>query len=289
MAKFNYSRLGCECLAAGLGGAIADGLFNPLAVLQVRAQLQPTVPLKKIARDSIALNGILRGLWMPGLPIVCAKALTFSGFRVGCYPLVRNSLPGNGIHTKLCAGCITGGIAAGLFAPLELVRIRMVSANPYPNTCRAFLAIACEEGVSSMWRGSPTFVSRAAIYSGGQLATYEAAKRNLLEKQVFAKEGSATHITASFISGLCGAFLSHPVGTLNAVIMDARCYENVLEIRRECSGSYWEVFSQLFLDGGIFRLYKGLLPSLVRSSTMVIVFMPIVEQLRHRLFGLDFI
>lgn len=279
MAEGSLDRLACECLAAGLGGAIADGMFNPLAVLQVRAQLQPAVPLVDIARDAVAQGGFLRGLWRPGLAAVCLRALTYSGFRVGCYPVVRKNLPGDGFCTKLCAGCMTGGIGAGLFAPFELVRVRMISAKPYSSTLKAFLGIGCDEGVFSLWRGAHTFLVSRAVYSATQLATYETAKQFLLRKQVFKEEGVATHFAASFMSGLCGAFVCHPIDTVKTVYMDTR----------QSSRSVLVTFSELVANGGISRLYKGLLPSLAMRGPMIVVFMPLVEQLRYHVFGLEFI
>ena len=94
----------------------------------MRSQLSPGTRLDVLAREAVERGGggILSGLWLPGLPASCLRALTYSGFRVGCYPAVRDRLPGDGFATRVLAGSLTGAGGAALFAPCEVVRVRMV-------------------------------------------------------------------------------------------------------------------------------------------------------------------
>lgn len=203
------------CLAAGCAASLADVLFNPLYVVQVRAQLDPHVSASTLARNAVARNGFVAGLWQPGALAIFFQALTYSGCRVGLYPLVRDALPSDLPGTRLVAGCATGYVSAGLLNPFEVVRVRMSSMKPYASTPEAFVAIAREGGASAN-------AARAGLYSGFQLASYEGVKRLLLDWKVFSDGGPATHCTAGFASGLCAQFACHPADTLKTRAMDSR-------------------------------------------------------------------
>lgn len=268
-----------ECLAAGVGGAIADGIFNPLTVLQVRAQLQPGVGMIQLTRSAIAHAGIVQGLWAPGLLAISMRAMSYSGCRVGLYPTVRDALPGGGFGTKVAAGGLTGFFGATVFAPIEVVRVRMVGATPYQSTLRAFEAIICSDGLLGLWRSVGPFAVRAAMYSSTQLATYETFKHKLLASGAFQSEGVGTHFAASLMSGVCASLVAHPVDTLKTVAMEAR---------GRSLGSLG-LFLELIAAGGIARLYAGLGPALLSKGPMIMVYLPLVEQLRARVFGLGYI
>ena len=177
-------RLARECAAAGCAAAIADGFFNPSTVLQVRGQLAPSASTWSLARQALDSAGVIRGLWLPGLQAICMRALTYSGFRVGCYPTMRDALPGNGFGNRVLAGAFTGGVGAFIFAPIELVRVRMVGPKPYASTNSAFGTIVREESLSALWRGAPMFAVRCGCFSGMQLATCIGCTQTCVVSQV---------------------------------------------------------------------------------------------------------
>ena len=132
-----------EVLAAGGGCAIADSLLNPLEVMKVKLQLSPIGDVPVSGRyyngmvgglqRCMAEDGLWKGLYEPGLAATNIRAFTYTGFRIGLYPTVRNMLSSSGsadasstsLATKLAAGAITGAVSAALFCPVDVVRLRM--------------------------------------------------------------------------------------------------------------------------------------------------------------------
>lgn len=217
---------------------------------------------------------------MPGLPAMCMKAMCSSGCRLGFYTTVRDKLPGDGVGTRMLAGGITGGIGCAIFNPIEVVRVRMLSPTPYPSTLGAFAAVAKAEGAfAGLWRGVGPYTASAILFSGAQLATYESTKKFLLFRRIYKEEALSVHIVASFVSGLCAATLSHPVATLKAVVMDSRGASCGALVRLRA----------LLAEGGPARLFCGLGPALAVKAPGMVVYLPVVEQLRHCVFGVGYI
>ena len=96
-------RLAKEWLSAGVGCALSDTVFNPLEVLKVRRQIQASsnatrsvisnqINTLRLAKSAIqeADGSILKGLWQPGLLATWMRGLSYTGFRIGLYPTVRD-------------------------------------------------------------------------------------------------------------------------------------------------------------------------------------------------------
>jgi solute carrier family 25 uncoupling protein 8/9 len=114
-----------EWLSASLGCAVADTIFNPLEVLKVRRQVAmgsagasvSAVPASTIAlaRAAIKDKGVYRGLWHPGLEATIYRAFSYTGFRIGMYPAVRDAVvetrvfgDSDSIAARVVAGAGTG-------------------------------------------------------------------------------------------------------------------------------------------------------------------------------------
>ena len=271
------TRLPRECLAAGIGAAMADALYNPGTVLQVRGQISPKKRTWDLATDAVSRQGIIGGLWLPGLIPICLRALTYSGTRVGLYPTVRDALPADGFTAKVLAGCTTGMLGAFVFAPWEVLRVRIVAADgtnaAYTSTFAAAATIVREDSVRALWRAAPPFALRAGVFSGAQLAVYDTVKGALRVAGV--PESPKLHLLASCASGVCAAIACHPFDTVKTiVVMDGGgARRGMLAVARE-----------LFAGGGIRRLYAGLLPAVAGRAPMAMTFLPLVEALRTRVF-----
>jgi len=91
-----------EILAAGGGCAVADSLFNFLEVMKVKLQVQArTEPLMYQGmlsglRRVVTEDGAFHGLVFPGLTATLLRAFTYTGFRIGLYPTVRDFIAPTG-------------------------------------------------------------------------------------------------------------------------------------------------------------------------------------------------
>jgi solute carrier family 25 uncoupling protein 8/9 len=203
--------------------------------------------------------------------------MSYTGFRIGLYPTVRTALGRDDLLGRLIAGGITGGVGAVLFAPADVVRIRMQGPTPYGSTLTAFYTVASTEGVLALWKGVSASALRACFLSATQLATYDSSKRVFKDKGLFV-EGPGLHITASLLSGFAAQTVVMPFDVLRTVVMSGA---------RASDGGTFATLRALVREGGVRALYRGYLPALARQGPVMVVQMPIVEQLRG-LVGLDF-
>lgn len=287
----DLSRVARECAAAGIAGAAADGLFNPTAVLQVRGQIEPSASMIQLARRAVQRGGgVFHGLWLPGLKANCWRAFTYTGFRVGTYATARDALPGHGsFANRVVAGALTGAVGATTFAPIEHVRVRMAGSGSCNSMLLTARGIVQESGLTGLWRGCGPFALRCSCYSGSQLACYDVSKRWLLTSGVAGPvEGAWLHLAASGVAGVCATLVCHPLDTIKTLVMHQGTVGTmgdharpILLLMRELAGRG--------VVGAVRCLYGGLLPALLSRGPMVMVFFPLAEQLRTRLFGLDYI
>ena len=276
-----------EWAAAGLGCCLADTVFNPLEVLKTRRQIilstqkaacTSSAGLVALASTHVRAEGLWKGLWEPGLLATWMRGMSYTGFRIGLYPTVRTALGRDDLIGRLLAGGVTGGVGALLFAPADVVRIRMQGPNPYGSTLGAFRTVASAEGVLALWRGVGASALRACLLSSTQLATYDTCKRVFKDKDLFA-EGPGLHITASMLSGFAAQTVVMPADVLRTLVMSGA---------RASDGGTLATLRALVREGGMRALYRGYLPALARQGPVMVVQMPLVEQLR-RLFGLDYL
>ena len=292
-----------EWLSASLGCAVADTIFNPLEVLKVRRQVamgsvsgSAPVPASTLAlaRAAIRERGAWRGLWHPGLEATVYRAFTYTGFRIGSYPAVRDAIVntgafggGDAFAARVAAGAATGAIGSALFNPIDVVRIRMQGPAPYESTLAAFATIARREGVAGLWRGWGACVARAATLSGAQLATYDTAKRRLRSDDPSSafKEGPLLHFAASLASGVVAQTVTQPADTIKTLVM-ARAGGEAGSEKKKNVGA-WATARALVAKSGPAALYRGFWPAAARQGPVMVIQMPIVEQFRKAM-GLEY-
>ena len=328
--------------AAGLGSALTDTAFNPLEVVKVRMQVEGGgggrtgagmgggggMGMGATARAMLEEGGP-RLLCLPGLGATWMRALTYTGFRVGMYPALRDGLGGGNGGTgggggggtggggggggggtlagKALAGAGTGALGAALFAPCDVVRLRQQGeagrldsggrrlvtgprAGHFPHfrrgTLGAFAVLWREGRWGALWGGWEAGAARAALLSGGQLATYDHlkgwARNGGRGGEGWEEEGPVLHLACSLASALVAQTLAQPADTLRTLVMadggeGGRRYLGPLDC-----------LVRTVRAGGVGGMYRGYLPALARQGPVMVVQMPLVEQLRV-LVGLDYL
>lgn len=298
-----------ECLAAGVGCAVADGSLNFLEVTKVKLQLQcATAPIYypptmgRVIAQSAAEDGFWRGLAEPGLGATILRSMTYVAFRIGMYPSVRDRIVGNGssgstatedptFRTRLLAGAITGAIGSALFAPVDVVRLRMQAdagslcpksgdlltglrrgAPPRhtSGTLRAFGDVVRTEGAPGLYRGAHAAVARATLLSGTQLATYDWLKAGVVRGGTWfgGEETPVLHLGCALVSGLVAQTVVQPLDTLRSFFMGST------------AGS-WDALGPIVRSEGFFRwAYRGYLPAMARQGPIMLFQLPLIEQFR---------
>jgi len=289
-----------ECLAAGVGCTLADGSLNFLEVTKVKLQLQcsmkpiyfPPTMTRVIAKSS-AEDGFWRGLAEPGLTATTLRAMTYVAFRIGMYSSVRDTIVGSAskeptLRDQLLAGAITGGVGSALFAPVDVVRLRMQAdagsicgesgllrtglrrgaAPRHSHTFRAFGEIVRAEGVAGLYRGAFAVIARATLLSSSQLASYENLKVRIRGELNLEVDTPALHLGCALISGLIAQTVIQPFDTLRSFFMASN------------TGS-WSVLIPMIRTEGFFKwAYRGYLPAMARQGPIMLFQLPLIEQFR---------
>ena len=91
--------------------------------------------------------------------------------RLGCYGPVKEAMgvtsDNPSLARKIAAGSVSGGVAAGVTNPLDLIKTRMQSkANPHKTMIASTRAVLAEGGVKGLWRGSGPSMVRVECLIG---------------------------------------------------------------------------------------------------------------------------
>lgn len=297
-----------ELLAAGIGCAVADSLFNPLEIVKVRLQVEggsgSIISSRRVYEEIVSIirnEGVLQ-LWIPGLMPTFLRGLLYSGFRIGMYPTVRNLINGkisdeedannsknSHFVTKLIAGGLCGAIGSCIFSPLDLVRINF-QRNPkiYPDTISAFRLIYASGGLRSLWCGSSATVMRATLLSGCQLSIYDQIKSFAASLKMsdgtksgnsvsFLEEGPMLHASASLLSGLIAQGFIMPIDTIKTKIMVVNTNDTSQSGKHQdwgpgsSSHTMLRAGSSILKEGGARAFFRGFAPALMRQGPCILV------------------
>ncbi|EAZ09414.1 hypothetical protein OsI_31687 [Oryza sativa Indica Group] len=163
-------------------------------------------------------------------------------------------------------------------------RLPAAQRRNYRSVADAIVRMARDEGVCSLWRGSPLTVKRAMIVAASQLATYDQAKEAILARRGQGADGLATHVAAGLAAGLVAASASTPVDVVKTRVMNMKV---VAGAPPPYSGAL-DCLIKTVRSEGAMALYKGFVPTVTRQGPFTIVLFVTLEQVRKLLKGVDF-
>ena len=137
------------------------------------------------------------------------------------------------MSTKVAAGCASGAFAAMLLNPTELIKTRLMadarsrsgvsassSASPM-GPYQVLRGVVREKGIAGLWRGSAMSMTRSAVLTASQCATYDEVKR-VIGEYTGMRDGVLLHFTASMLAGLVTTTATNPVDMVKTQLyMDA--------------------------------------------------------------------
>jgi solute carrier family 25 uncoupling protein 8/9 len=128
-------------------------------------------------------------------------------------PGARRGEGNSSMSTKVAAGCASGAFAAMLLNPTELIKTRLMadarsrsgvsassSASPM-GPYEVLRGVVREKGIAGLWRGSAMSMTRSAVLTASQCATYDEVKR-VIGEYTGMRDGVLLHFTASMLAGL---------------------------------------------------------------------------------------
>nr|ADI46949.1 UCP2m [Volvox carteri f. nagariensis] len=216
-----------ELLISGRSVSVATIFTNPLDVVKTRMQLHrhrtPGIPLPGLVRrapcgrgdfrtaTSIVREGGIISLWK-GLPPAVPRGFLYGGDRVqrkstrlGLYGPCKDSLI---TGRQALAG---DGVAAGVTSPTELVKTRLqAKGSRRQGTWGIVGNVVKKSGVAGLWRGAVPSMTRAALLTSSQVATYDLGKHEVM-RQTGSGDCLPTFLAASLITVLVATTITNPV------------------------------------------------------------------------------
>lgn len=202
----------------------------------------------------------IRGLYS-GISASLLRQLTYSTARFGIYEEMKQRAGPDPSFPVLIAMACTSGFAGGIagnFADVLNVRMQHDAALPpdqrrnYKHALDGMARMAREEGFRSWFRGWLPNSGRAAFMTASQLASYDAAKRLLLDWTPLG-DTLTTHFSASFLAGLAAATVTSPIDVIKTKVMSSKTNQGLVG-----------VISDITKAEGARWMFKGWVPSFLR-------------------------
>ncbi len=120
---------------------------------------QPGLLLYYKLRTSYALHQLQPDSKAYSQQHMALSAFLHAGVRLGCYGPIKEAMgvtsENRSLVRKIAAGSISGGFAAVITNPLDLIKTRMQSKNnPHKTMLASTKSVLAEGGVKGLWRGS---------------------------------------------------------------------------------------------------------------------------------------
>eukprot|EP01090_Pellita_catalonica_P005093 TRINITY_DN1493_c0_g5_i2.p1 TRINITY_DN1493_c0_g5~~TRINITY_DN1493_c0_g5_i2.p1 ORF type:complete len:221 (+),score=20.37 TRINITY_DN1493_c0_g5_i2:120-782(+) len=208
------------------------------------------------------------------------RQATYSLPRIGLYDFIKPKLsPGKrdpAWYIKMPLSLVTGAFGAMCGCPADVSNVRMQcdlllkpeNRRNYKNVIDAFIRIAREEGLKSLWSGVGPMMARGAVVTLGQLAFYDVTKEGFLDYTSL-EDGIAVQFLSSSVAGLVTTILANPVDVVKSRLQQ---YPKDFRGVGHCIAKTWKT-------QGFFAFYKGFVASSARLGPQTIITMMMKEQL----------
>ena len=297
MAPGGKKDLLTEMCLSGFVGASCVGAMNPFDTLRIRWQIRQagaSMRMYQFGAQIFKQEGLWRGLWQPGC-LANMIAINFStGFRLGAYPHIRDTISRSLGHKEKhptvmwLAGLLPGLIGYWTITPLYTVKTQLqVSAAKraagepviYRNTWHGLQTIVKEGGVTGLYRGALSLMARGGLIGSGQTLGYDLSKTKLKEG-LGVKDGPVLHLTSSMAAGLGATVFGMPCDVLFTFWTTAKQRGAKYRSIGQCIGA-------MVKENGLGVFYRGSFAMFCRVVPIFTLYFPIYEQVR-RLAGFGY-
>ena len=277
----------------GAAGSLSACFTHPLD--QTKYRIQTMASRESMFRTMVffAQRDGFFSLWS-GISASILRQCSYTTVRFGVYNYMaqqareRTGTDKLSSATEIVLAGAAGGLAGMIGNPTEVALVRMCAdgAKPsgqqfgYKNCFDAIIRIGREEGLQTFARGLTPNIIRSVIMNVGQIATYSAAKHELLNNSSLGfKDGLLTHFMASFIAGTVATTACAPADVLKSRIQNAATVNGV-------KPSLAKIIGDSFRNEGPRFLMRGWLPAWVRLTPYTVLTFVFMEQLQ-RLIGVS--
>ncbi|KYN04269.1 PREDICTED: mitochondrial 2-oxoglutarate/malate carrier protein-like [Cyphomyrmex costatus] len=269
-------------LLGGLSGMAGTCVVHPMDVIKNRMQMHKgKASILNVISTIYSKEGITT--FYSGLTAGLVRQATYTTVRLGIYNQMQDfwrqryiSRPSFAVLAFMAGTAGAVGAFVGTPADVALVRMTTDGRLPveqrrnYKNVLDAFVRIAREEGIFTLWRGSVATIGRAVVVNVSQLATYSQVK-HLISSRLNVKEGIGLHFGASMVSGFVTAFNSMPFDITKTRIQNMKSTEK--------PPGMISVMMSIAKNEGMGALWKGFWPTYCRIGPHTVLTLVINEQL----------
>ncbi|CAM8967308.1 unnamed protein product [Rhodiola kirilowii] len=255
-------------VAGSIAGSIEHMAMFPVDTVKTQMQALGSCPIKSASvREALrsimkteGAKGLYRGIGAMGLGAGPAHAVYFSVYETSKKFLSREN-PNNSM-AHAASGVLATVASDAVFTPMDMVKQRLqLSSSPYKGVRDCVRRVFKEEGFRAFYASYRTTVLMNAPFTAVHFATYEAAKKGLMEvsPENASDESWVVHATAGAGAGALAAALTTP---LDVVKTQLQC-QGVCGCDRFKSGSIGDVVKTIITKDGYRGLLRGWLPRML--------------------------
>ncbi|KAK6935679.1 Mitochondrial substrate/solute carrier [Dillenia turbinata] len=255
-------------VAGSIAGCVEHMAMFPVDTIKTRMQALGSCPIKMASvRDALrsilqseGTRGLYRGIAAMALGAGPAHAVYFSVYE-SSKKFFSGSNPNNPVAHAVSGVCATVASDA-VFTPMDMVKQRLqLESSPYKGVLDCVKRVLREEGFGAFYASYRTTVLMNAPFTAVHFATYEAAKRALIEisPESANDERLVVHATAGAAAGALAAAVTTP---LDVVKTQLQC-QGVCGCDRFSSGSIRDVLGTIVRKDGYRGLMRGWAPRML--------------------------
>ncbi|KAK6231170.1 hypothetical protein SCA6_001243 [Theobroma cacao] len=256
-------------IAGSIAGSVEHLAMFPVDTLKTRMQaigascsVQP-IGVRQALGSILKLegpSGLYRGIAAMGLGAGPAHAVYFSVYELSKQALSRGDPNNSMVHAA--SGVVATVTSDAVFTPMDMVKQRLqLKSSPYKGVADCVRRVLMEEGIGAFYASYRTTVVMNAPFTAVHFATYEAAKRGLMEVSPDSTDDErlVVHATAGAAAGALAAAVTTP---LDVVKTQLQC-QGVCGCDRFSSSSIGNVIRTIVKKDGYRGLMRGWIPRML--------------------------
>ncbi|XP_057984020.1 uncharacterized protein LOC131168536 [Malania oleifera] len=256
-------------IAGSIAGCVEHMAMFPVDTLKTRMQALgascPPQPagLRQAVSSILKLEGpagLYRGIAAMALGAGPAHAVYFSVYEFCKSALSAGNSSNSAAHAA--SGVFATVASDAVFTPMDMVKQRLqLRSSPYRGVMDCVKRVLMEEGFQAFYASYRTTVIMNAPFTAVHFATYEAAKRGLMEvsPESANDETLVVHATAGAAAGALASVVTTP---LDVVKTQLQC-QGVCGCHRFSSSSIGDVIQTIVKNDGYRGLMRGSVPRML--------------------------